>query len=169
MWLTRFALSRPTITIAIFGAMVIFGIISFVQLGRSSSPPNTDFPVVAVFASYPGASPQDMERMVIKPIEDQMSGIDHLDELSANAQEGTAIVVVQFKMGTDLNLAAVDVQRRVDIARVYMPTDLDPPQVHRPGSPHPWPPHPWPPHPRPPRPEQRGFSQQGSQEQSQIV
>ena len=79
MWLTRFALTRPTITIAIFAALVIFGVISFVQLGRSSSPPNTDFPVVAVFASYPGASPQDMERMVIKPIEDQMSGIDHLD------------------------------------------------------------------------------------------
>jgi len=110
-----------TITIAIFGALVIFGIISFVQLGRSSSPPNTDFPVVAVYASYPGASPQDMERMVIKPIEDQMSGIDHLDELTANAQEGTAIVVVQFKMGTDLNLAAVDVQRRVDIARSTCP------------------------------------------------
>jgi hydrophobic/amphiphilic exporter-1 (mainly G- bacteria), HAE1 family len=134
MWLTRFALSRPTITIAIFGALVIFGIISFVQLGRSSSPPNTDFPVVAVYASYPGASPQDMERMVIKPIEDQMSGIDHLDQLTANAQEGTAIVVVQFKMGTDLNLAAVDVQRRVDIARVYMPTDLDPPVVTKAGQ-----------------------------------
>src|SRR5580692_2892471 len=63
-----------------------------------------------------------------------MSGIDHLDELTANAQEGTAIVVVQFKMGTDLNLASVDVQRRVDIARVYMPTDLDPPVVTKAGQ-----------------------------------
>jgi HAE1 family hydrophobic/amphiphilic exporter-1 len=134
MWLTRFALSRPTVTIAIFGALVIFGVISFLQLGRSSSPPNTDFPVVAIFAGYPGASPQDMERMVIKPIEDQMSGIDHLDQLSANAQEGSAVVVVQFKMGTDLNLAAVDVQRRVDIARVYMPSDLDPPSVTKAGQ-----------------------------------
>jgi HAE1 family hydrophobic/amphiphilic exporter-1 len=134
VWLTRFALSRPTVTAVIFGALVVFGIISFFQLGRSSSPPNTDFPIVAVFASYPGASPQDMERMVIKPIEDQMSGIDNLDELTANAQEGTAVVVVQFKMGTDLNLAAVDVQRRVDVARVYMPTDLDPPTVTKAGQ-----------------------------------
>jgi hydrophobic/amphiphilic exporter-1 (mainly G- bacteria), HAE1 family len=134
MWLTRFALSRPTITIAVFAALVIFGVISFTQLGRSSSPPNTDFPVVAVVASYPGASPQDMERMVIKPIEDQMSGIDNLDEVSGTAQEGLAVVVVQFKVGTDLNLAAVDVQRRVDIARVYMPTDLDPPTVTKAGQ-----------------------------------
>lgn len=134
MWLTRFALSRPTVTIAIFAALVIFGVISFKQLGRSSSPPNTDFPIVAVFAGYPGASPQDMERMVIKPIEDQMSGVDHLDQLSATAQEGSALVIVQFKMGTDLNLAAVDVQRRVDIARVYMPSDLDPPEVTKAGQ-----------------------------------
>jgi hydrophobic/amphiphilic exporter-1 (mainly G- bacteria), HAE1 family len=134
MWLTRFALSRPTITAVIFGALVLFGVISLTQLGRSSNPPNTDFPIVAVEASYPGASPQDMERMVIKPIEDQMAGVDNLDELTATAQEGTAVVVVQFKMGTDLNLAAVDVQRRVDTARVYMPTDLDPPIVTKAGQ-----------------------------------
>ncbi len=134
MWLTRFALSRPAITAVIFAALVIFGTISFFQLGRSSSPPNTDFPIVAVVASYPGASPQDMERMVIKPIEDQMSGVDHLDQLTATAQEGTALVIVQFKVGTDLNLAAVDVQRRVDTARVYMPTDLDPPIVTKAGE-----------------------------------
>ena len=87
-----------------------------------------------VAASYPGASPQDMERMVIKPIEDQMAGIDNLDEISANAQEGSAVVVVQFKMGTNIDLAAIDVQRRVDVARVYMPTDLDPPVVTKAGQ-----------------------------------
>jgi hydrophobic/amphiphilic exporter-1 (mainly G- bacteria), HAE1 family len=134
VWLTRFALSRPAITAVIFIALVTFGVISFTQLGRSSSPPNTDFPVVVVAANYPGASPQDMERMVIKPVEDQMTGIDHLDQLTATAQEGTAVVVVQFKMGTDLDLAAVDVQRRVDTARVYMPTDLDPPVVEKAGQ-----------------------------------
>jgi multidrug efflux pump subunit AcrB len=54
--------------------------------------------------------------------------------MSATAQEGTASVVVQFKLGTDLDLAAVDVQRRVDTARVYMPADLDPPFVAKNGA-----------------------------------
>ncbi len=134
MWLTRFAISRPVITAMVFVALVIFGFISFLQLGRSSNPPNTDFPVVVVSAFYPGASPQDMERMVIKPIEDQMQGIDNLDQMTATAQEGTASVVVQFKLGTDLNLAAVDVQRRTDTARIYMPSDLDPPSVDKAGQ-----------------------------------
>jgi HAE1 family hydrophobic/amphiphilic exporter-1 len=134
VWLTRFAISRWVITLMVFAALIIFGAISFTQLGRSTNPPNTDFPVVVVFASYPGASPQDMERMVIKPIEDQMQGVEHLDELDATAQEGSAVVVALYKMGTNVDLAAIDVQRRVDTARVYMPTDLDPPTVSKEGE-----------------------------------
>ncbi|MDB5043629.1 MAG: acrb/acrd/acrf family transport protein, partial [Candidatus Eremiobacteraeota bacterium] len=84
-----------------------------------------------VAASYPGASPEEMERLVIKPIEDQIDGIDHLDRMSATAQEGRASVIVQFKLDTNLDFAAIDVQRRVDTARVYMPTDLDPPVVDK--------------------------------------
>jgi HAE1 family hydrophobic/amphiphilic exporter-1 len=134
MWLTRFALSRWVITTVIFLALAVFGVVSFFLLGRSSNPPNTDYPLVIVYADYAGASPQDMERMVIKPIEDQMAGIDHLNQLSAVAQEGTAEVDVTFNVGTDLDLAAVDVQRRVDTARIYMPTDMDPPQVFKAGQ-----------------------------------
>ncbi len=134
MWLTRFAISRPVITAMVFVALAIFGVISFLQLGRSSNPPNTDFPVVMVSAAYPGASPQDMERMIVKPIEDQMAGIDNLDHMNATAQEGTANVVIFFKLGTNIDLAAVDVQRRTDTARVYMPSDVNPPTVTKEGN-----------------------------------
>jgi HAE1 family hydrophobic/amphiphilic exporter-1 len=135
MWLTRFAINRPIITAMVFIALAIFGLISFFQLGRSSNPPNTTFPVVVVAASYPGASPQDMERMVIKPIEDQMAGIDNFDHMTATAQEGSASVAVFFTIGKgNYDLEAVDVQRRVDTARVYMPSDLNPPLVLKEGN-----------------------------------
>jgi len=134
VWLTRFAINRPVITSMVFIALAVFGIISYLQMGRSANPPGTAFPVVVVIANYPGASPQDMEKLVVKPIEDQMDGIDNLDQMSATAQEGTASVVAQFKIDTNLDLAAVDVQRRVDTARVFMPTDLDPPFVYKNGA-----------------------------------
>jgi len=134
MWLTRFAINRPIITAVVFAALAIFGIISFLQLGRSSSPPGTEFPVIVVSSFYPGASPQDMERMIVKPIEDQMAGIDNLDHITATAQESQAAVAVFFKLGTNIDLAAVDVQRRTDTARIYMPNDVDPPNVIKAGS-----------------------------------
>ncbi|HEY9179292.1 MAG TPA: efflux RND transporter permease subunit [Candidatus Baltobacteraceae bacterium] len=135
MWLTRFAINRPIITAMVFIALAIFGLVSFMQLGRSSNPPGTNYPVIVVAASYPGASPQDMERMVVKPIEDQMAGIDNYDHMTATIQEGSASVAIFFQIGkTNIDLAAVDVQRRVDTARVYMPSDLNPPVVIKAGD-----------------------------------
>jgi multidrug efflux pump subunit AcrB len=134
VWLTRFAINRPVITAMVFIALTIFGIVSFTKIGRSSNPPGTDFPIVVVFSAYPGASPQEMERLVVKPIEDQLDGIDNLDQLNATAQEGVATIIVQFKLGTNLDIAAINVQSAVDAARVYLPTDLDPPNVEKNGA-----------------------------------
>jgi hydrophobic/amphiphilic exporter-1 (mainly G- bacteria), HAE1 family len=133
MWLTRFSIQRPIIVAMFFIALAAFGTISYKALGKNSQP-NVSFPIVIVFAGYAGASPAEMERLVIKPIEDQIDGIEHLDQMTATAQDGQAVVVVQFKLGTDLDFAAIDVQRRVDTARIYMPTDLDPPQVFKNGN-----------------------------------
>lgn len=130
MWLTRFSIARPIIVTMLFIALAIYGVFSFFQIGRSLNP-NVTFPIVAISANYPGASPAEMERLVIKPIEDQIDGIDNLDQMSATAEDGLAVVVVQFKLDTNLDYAAIDVQRRVDTARVYMPTDLDPPLVDK--------------------------------------
>src|SRR5471030_131236 len=130
MWLTRFSIQRPIIVAMLFIALAIYGVFSFFQIGRSLNP-NVTFPIIVVSANYPGASPAEMERLVIKPIEDQIDGIDNLDQLSATAQDGIATVIVQFKIDTNLDFATIDVQRRVDTARVFMPTDLDPPLVDK--------------------------------------
>ncbi|MDQ6941265.1 MAG: efflux RND transporter permease subunit [Candidatus Eremiobacteraeota bacterium] len=114
----------------LFIALAVYGVLSYTKLGRSENP-NVTFPVVVISAGYPGASPQEMERLVIKPIEDQLDGIQNLDRMSAVAQDGRAVVVVQFLLDTKLDFAAIDVQRRVDTARIYMPTDLDPPYVDK--------------------------------------
>ncbi len=134
MWLTRFAINRPVITAMVFIALAIFGTIAFTKIGRSANPPGTDFPVVVVYSGYPGASPQEMERLIVKPIEDQLDSIDNLDQLSATAQEGVATIIVQFKLGTNLDFAAINVQSAVDTARVYLPVDLDPPSVYKNGA-----------------------------------
>jgi multidrug efflux pump subunit AcrB len=134
VWLTRFAISRPVITAMVFIALAIFGTIAFFKLGRSANPPNTDFPIVVVYSAYPGASPQEMERLIVKPIEDQVDSIDNLDQLSSTCQEGVATIIAQFKLGTNLDIADINVQSAVDAARVYLPVDLDPPSVYKNGA-----------------------------------
>ncbi len=130
MWLTRFAIKNPVITAMFFIGLAVYGVMSYFALGRNLFP-NISFPYVFISASYPGASPSEMEKLVIKPIEDQLNGMENLDRVTATAQEGTATLVARFKMGTDLNYETIDVQRRVDTARIYMPTDLNPPYVDK--------------------------------------
>ncbi len=133
MWLTRFAIARPVITAMVFIGLAVYGLISYFGLGVNLMP-NVSFPFVFASASYPGASPTEMEKLVIKPIEDQLDGMPNLDRLTATAQEGTATVLARFRLDTDLDFETVDVQRRVNTARVYMPSDLDPPSVDKFGS-----------------------------------
>ncbi|MGH7706979.1 MAG: efflux RND transporter permease subunit [Vulcanimicrobiaceae bacterium] len=130
MWLTRFSINRPVIVAMAAVALAVFGIRSYLSLGVSLFP-NVAFPVVIVDAEYPGAAPSTMEKLVVKPIEDSVQGLENLDKVTATAQEGQGIVVVQFKLDTDLNYAATQVQQAVDAARVNMPTDLNPPLVFK--------------------------------------
>ena len=133
MWLTRFAITRPVITAMVFIGLALYGLFAYLNLGVNLFP-NVSFPIVAVHAAYPGASPAEMEKLVIKPIEDQIDGMENLDRLSATAQEGTATVIARFKLDSDLNYETIDVQRRVDTARIYMPSDLTPPEVDKFGT-----------------------------------
>ena len=130
MWLTRFSLKQPTIVTLFFVAVALFGTIGYVSMGENIIP-NVSFPVVVVSAVYPGASPDEMERLVIKPIEDQIQNVRHIDRLRATAKDGTAIVIVFFKLGTNLDSAATDVQQAVDAARANLPSDLNPPIVQK--------------------------------------
>jgi len=130
MWLTRFAIQRPTIVTLFFLAIALFGTIGYFSMGENIMP-NVAFPFVGISAGYPGASPDEMERLVIKPIEDELQNVQHVYRIRAFAQDGTAFVGVQFKLGTDINAAQTDVQNAVDSARPNLPSDLVPPSVQK--------------------------------------
>jgi HAE1 family hydrophobic/amphiphilic exporter-1 len=130
VWLTRFAITRPVITAMFFIGLAVYGLISYFSLGVSLFP-NVAYPAVFVTVAYPGAAPAEMEKVIVKPIEDQLDGMENMDQLRSIIQEGSATIIARFRLGTDLNYSAIDVQRRVNIAAVYMPPDLVPPTVFK--------------------------------------
>ena len=118
----------------LFIALAIFGVFALYQ-DRAQRTRTSPFPIVVVSATYPGASPQEMERLVVKPIEDQIDGIDNLDQMSATAEEGSRCGrrPVQARHQSRLWRRST-CKARVDTARVYMPADLDPPFVDKNGA-----------------------------------
>jgi HAE1 family hydrophobic/amphiphilic exporter-1 len=130
MWLTRASLAHPVAVTLFYVAISLVGFVSYALLARSVLP-DIAFPTIAITASYPGASSEELERLVVEPLEDAMNGVAGVDRVSATAQNGVAQVVVRFRFGTPLQSAQSDVQQAVDAARVKLPDDLLPPVVSR--------------------------------------
>ena len=128
MFLTRFALRNPIAVTLVYATIGLIGIAAFARMGRSILPP-VQFPAVSIAAPYPGAAPNDIERLIVAPIEDQLDGLADVERVSAAAQEGVAQIQVRFRFGSNPGTDRTDVQQAVDAARPNMPPDLVPPVV----------------------------------------
>lgn len=102
--------------------------VSLMELPKESSPDVT-IPTVRVTVALSGASPDDVERVIILPIEREISGINGMNRLRAWAFEGRATVRVDFNMGTDMKSAIRDVKDAVDRAKVSFPSEASTPLV----------------------------------------
>jgi HAE1 family hydrophobic/amphiphilic exporter-1 len=91
--------------------------------------PAVDFPFVSVVTVFPGASPDDVEDLIVTPIEDAVAGLSGIDTIQSISQEGLGIVVVAFLETVDGNQAAIDVERQVATVRGGLPAEATDPSV----------------------------------------
>ncbi len=114
----------------IFVALAVVGIYSYNQMGVDLLP-KMDWPIVSVVTVYPGAGPREVENDISKPLEDALSSLNNIDNIRSYSNENVSVVVVQFSFATDVNTAANDVQRNVDIAQSQLPKDAETPRVQK--------------------------------------
>jgi len=128
MWLTRLSITRPVTILMVVITMVIMGLQS-----RSRLPvdlyPDVQLPMLFISTVYPGTGPEEIETLVTKPIEDQLSTISGLDKLTSTSSEGVSQVQLTFKLGTDLNDVAADVRSKLDAMSNRLPADVLTPVV----------------------------------------
>jgi len=130
MWLTHTSIFRPvTITMVVL-ALVVLGLTSLSRMPVDLYP-DIEFPFVTVVSVYPGAGPQEIETLVTKPIEDSVSTISGVKNVTSTSQEGLSVVSVEFYLGTNLDTAANDVREKVDAAGFELPTDMQPPVIEK--------------------------------------
>ena len=126
MNLTRIAIQRPVTILMVIGAMVIAGLISFGRLPVRRLP-NVNFPFVRATIAYPGASPTDVERLVVDPMEQALSNVTGVANMTAIAAPGRGTVALQFVTGTNTSIASVDVSQALSrAARSFPPGALAP-------------------------------------------
>jgi len=128
MFLSDTCIRRPVLATVVLLIVAIFGLSGYVRLGVELFP-DIEFPVIVVTTSYPGAGPEEVEKVVTKLIEDGITLVDSVKYVESASSEGMSTLVISFQMGTDIDIAASDVRDQVDQIEGRLPDDAEKPLV----------------------------------------
>lgn len=130
MNLAEISIRRPVFITCIIILMMAVGYLSLKTLPVDLFP-DVNFPFIGVDVAYLGAGPAEMETLVAKPLEEQISAISGLKKLSTINHEGMTTVIAEFNLDVDLDVAEEQMRDKVAMARVKLPEDIEEPVVHR--------------------------------------
>ncbi|HWA61405.1 MAG TPA: efflux RND transporter permease subunit [Caulobacteraceae bacterium] len=122
------AIKRRKVILAVTAVLTLFGLFAYFTVPREADPDIT-IPFVTVIVPYPGVSPEDAERLLVRPMENELKSIEGLKEMNASARQGVAIVNMEFEINFDKNKVLEDVRAKVDLARSKFPPDALPPEI----------------------------------------
>ncbi len=121
-------LRRPRVVLTMMVVLVIAGIASYISLPKEARP-NIEVPVFYIAIPLQGVSPEDGERLLLKPMEEKLRGLDGIKEITGIAAQGFAAIIVEFEAEIDTRKASRDVREKVDLARASLPASAEDPVV----------------------------------------
>lgn len=125
MSLSAFSIKRPVTTVMVVLIVVILGIVSLTNL-KQELMPEMDLGIAIVISTYDGAGPQEIETLVTKPLEDALSTVTNLKDITSTSSSGTSIIVLEFNDGTDMDNAALKMRENIDIYKRLLPSGVEP-------------------------------------------
>ncbi|EOD78495.1 RND multidrug efflux transporter [Grimontia indica] len=123
------SLARTRTMVTLLLVLLVAGFYTYQTIPKESDPDIT-IPVIYVSVSHEGISPEDAERLLVRPVEQELRSIEGIKEMTATATEGHASVTLEFNVGVDLNEAMADVREAVDLVKPRLPDDSDEPTVN---------------------------------------
>jgi multidrug efflux pump len=131
---SRIFILRPIATILLMAAILIVGLVAYTTLPISALP-EADYPTMQVLTFYPGASPQVMSSAVTAPLERQFGQVAGLTQMTSTSSDSSSVIVLQFSLDLNIDVAEQEVQAAINAAQGYLPTDLPVPPVYSKSNP----------------------------------
>ena len=120
---------RKKVTVTMFTLIILLmGVISFSKLGLDLMP-DIDYPTISVVTTYTGASPEDIEEMISKPMEGWVGTVSNVKKVQSFSKEGISLINIEFEWGTNLDFAAQDVRETISQYERYLPEEAEKPTV----------------------------------------
>ena len=120
---------RPVATALLMAAILLVGIVAYTQLPMSALP-EVDYPTIQVLTFYPGASPDVMATTVTAPLERQFGQLQGLSQMTSTSSGGTSVIVLQFNLSLNIDVAEEEVQSAINASQSYLPANLPTPPVY---------------------------------------
>lgn len=130
MKISESAVKRPVTVLMCVLIVIILGIVSYTRIPLDLMP-DMDIPVAVVSTTYQGVGPQEIEKLVTKPLEQAVGTVQDLKTISSSSSEGSSLIIVQFNYGVDMNNAALDLREKVDLVKGMLPQDVTDPMVFK--------------------------------------
>jgi HAE1 family hydrophobic/amphiphilic exporter-1 len=130
MFLADISIKRPVFATMMMVALVVLGVVAHDRLAIDEYP-DVSYPVIVAMTSYPGASPEVVEREVSRPLEKALNTMQGVKELTSTSREGSSFVRLQFDLGVDVQAMQPEVQAKVSRIRRQLPRDIDDPVIIR--------------------------------------
>ena len=121
------ARARPVLLM--LALILVAGAGAYITIPKESDP-DIAIPIIYVLIPHDGISPEDAERLLVRPMEQELRGVEGLKELRATATQGQATLVLEFEAGFDADQALDDVREKVDVAKNELPDDSEEPAIH---------------------------------------
>ncbi len=125
---------RPVATALLMAAIFLAGGVAYFQLPVSALP-EVDYPTIQVVTFYPGASPDVVASAVTAPLERQFGQVAGLSQMTSTSSGGSSIIVMQFQLSLDIDVAEEEVQAAINAAQSYLPADLPAPPIYSKSNP----------------------------------
>jgi multidrug efflux pump len=126
--IVEWAVHNTRVVLATFAVVLIAGLIAFNNIPKEANP-DIPIPVLVTQVTYAGISPEDSERLLVKPLEASLRSVEGIKTMTARAYSGVAVIILEFDVNFNKQKALEDVRAKVDEARGLLPTAADPPSV----------------------------------------
>ena len=129
MNLVELAIRNTRLTLSVLVFLILSGTMAYMSIPKEAEP-DIKIPIIYVSMHYEGISPEDSERLLLRPIETALKSIQGIKKMTATAYQGGGNVLMEFQAGADLDKALTDVRNKVDDARRDLPSGVDEPTVN---------------------------------------
>ena len=110
--MSKFSVKKPlTVFVAVI-AILVLGVVSYMRMTPDLLP-NMDFPYVMIMTTYPGASPEKVENEITRPMEQTMSTLEHIKEVTSTSSENYSMVMLEFEESVNMDTIGVDIQQNI--------------------------------------------------------